>query len=593
MDCSHASLQSTPEQAASFAAEALTASDFAHAAFHLGCALGADAERVEWLALLEKLARASGPEPLLYVPVDGRVSFATAAVHAWFLARSARTQPALELFAQVARTKPDADFARWGIAWLETPGAAESVAPDTAAALLSSVLSKSAREDQDTFARLLRITEVLVARPPAHVGVRWLQGTLLHRLGRLDDALAVARSAHAGSPGWLTATLLAGIHRARGELPQVLDAYLVALKHDAAHLSTRLDAADMRCEQGRVEEGLRWYEDILSQLPGEPWASASVAYHRFVQQGSREALETLLRLDDTRPGHDRTRALAREAIRRLRAFEDYLPSRTDAGIHALRHFVLQPPSASDSGPLTLTTSWVEAPSVQLAWELHRLWRGFPPPMELSVRDVQKPDPRLPSGLVEFTRWSYSGTRPTRAVPRPAPEVAAALAGLASLPFQGSSGGSGPWSSPECARSTGLCSGLTPWCIHQRHRGRTRHGPDSSASRWQRPSSSHGAKKPGRVHAAGACCSPWREAPWTGQWRQRCSRWPGWRRRRLKPTPRCSRSFVSWLGIRRATPATRTRSSVHTCNSPGFSRTNARYSSGGDTPSSTPRKAARP
>lgn len=436
MDCSHASLQPTPEQDASFAAEALAAGEFSHAAFHIGCALGADSERAEWLELLERLAHAAGPEPLRYVSLDGRVSFATAAVHAWLLARGAKTRAALELLSQVVRSKPDTDFARWGLTWMERPGASESVPPDAAAALLSSVLSKTAREDRDTFARLLRITEPLSARPPAHLGLRWLQGTILHRLGRLDDALTVAKSAHASAPGWLTATLLAGIHRARGEVSPALEAYQAAMKHDPAQLSTRLDAADMLCEQGRVEDGLRWYEDILRQTPGEPWASASMAYHRFLHHGARDALETLLQLDDTRPGHGRTRALAADATRRLDAFVDYLPSRTDAGIHALRHLALQPPAsgASDSGPLTLTTSWLEAPSVQLSWELHRLWRGFPAAMDIAVQDLQKPDPRLPSGPVEFTLWRYTATRPTRAVPTPAPEVAAALAGLASLPF---------------------------------------------------------------------------------------------------------------------------------------------------------------
>ncbi|WXH28343.1 hypothetical protein WA016_02287 [Myxococcus stipitatus] len=212
MDCSHASLRPTPEQDASFAAEALAAGEFSHAAFHIGCALGADSERAEWLELLERLARAAGPEPLRYVSLDGRVSFATAAVHAWLLARGAKTRAGLELLSQVVRSKPDTDFARWGLTWMERPGASESVPPDAAAALLSSVLSKTAREDRDTFARLLRITEPLSARPPAHLGLRWLQGTILHRLGRLDDALTVAKSAHASAPGWLTATLLAGIH---------------------------------------------------------------------------------------------------------------------------------------------------------------------------------------------------------------------------------------------------------------------------------------------------------------------------------------------------------------------------------------------
>jgi tetratricopeptide (TPR) repeat protein len=54
---------------------------------------------------------------------------------------------------------------------------------------------------------------------------------------------------------------------------------------------------------------------------------------------------------------------------------------------------------------------------------------------VSVARVQKPDPRLPRGRVDYLLWNYEGTRPRVAVAPPAPAVAQDVAELAMQPYR--------------------------------------------------------------------------------------------------------------------------------------------------------------
>ncbi|WP_408890020.1 tetratricopeptide repeat protein [Myxococcus faecalis] len=437
MDCQHSSLRPTPEQDASFAAEALFAGDLPHAAYHVGCALSTDVTRPEWLDLLRRIKQDAGPDPLRIVPLQGRVSFATVAVRAWMIHEQGQPAQALELLSQVVHAKRDTDFVRWGLPWLEAEGVAEQAPIEPTLSLLSVILTRLAPSEPGLPPRVLQVLERLSIRHRTHSAVAWLRGTLLHRLGRLDEALAVATEAHATIPNWLTAMLLANVHRARGSVPQALEAYQAALRHDATQNATRLDIADMLREQERFDEALNWYQSALSHEPGSAWAQASVAALQFRESKERATLERLLSVADTTSGPSRESQLAASVTREFVPWVDYLPQRVDAGIHALRQMSLQPPAASGNTPpkVKFTTQWLEAPSVQLAWELHREWRGFPCVVDVVVQQVQRPDPRQPIEPVELTLWSYTDTRPTRAVPPPPEEVGTALAELASAPFQ--------------------------------------------------------------------------------------------------------------------------------------------------------------
>ncbi|MBZ4401619.1 tetratricopeptide repeat protein [Myxococcus faecalis] len=437
MDCTHASLRPTPEQDASFAAEALFARELPHAAYHVGCALSSDVTRPEWLELLRRIKQDAGPDPLRIVPLQGRVSFATVAVRAWMLHEEGQPAQAIELLSQVVHAKRDTDFVRWGLPWLEAQGVAEQAPIEPTLSLLSVTLARTGPSDQTVLTRVLSVMERLSTRHPTHAGVVWLHGTLLHRVGRLDEALALATKAHATIPNWLTAVLLATVHRARGDVTNALAAYQTALRHDATQNATRLDIADMMREQERLDEALNWYQSALGHEPGSTWAQAAVASIQFLQSGGRDALERLLSVSDTMPGPSREGQLAASVTREMVPWVDYLPQRIDAGIHALRQMSLQPPAATGNLPpkVKLTTQWLEAPSVQLAWELHREWRGFPCIVDVVVQQVQRPDPRQPVEPVDFTLWSYTDTRPTRAVPPPPEEVVTALAELASVPFR--------------------------------------------------------------------------------------------------------------------------------------------------------------
>src|SRR5262249_53277310 len=77
-------------------------------------------------------------------------------------------------------------------------------------------------------------------------------------------------------------------------------------------------------------------------------------------------------------------------------------------------------------PATLPN--LEAPSNYVAFEwLQRL--------DVTVARIQKPDPRLPRGRVDYLLWDFEGTRPRVAVTPPAPAVAHEVADLAAQPYR--------------------------------------------------------------------------------------------------------------------------------------------------------------
>src|SRR5262249_48880518 len=99
---------------------------------------------------------------------------------------------------------------------------------------------------------------------------------------------------------------------------------------------------------------------------------------------------------------------------------------------------------------TTTLPYLEAPSNYVAFEwLQRL--------DVTVARIQKPDPRLPRGRVDYLLWDFEGTRPRVAVAPPAPAGAPPAAG---------------WGRGVAAPAARPC-GRGAWGGHARRRARRR------------------------------------------------------------------------------------------------------------------------
>lgn len=88
------------------------------------------------------------------------------------------------------------------------------------------------------------------------------------------------------------------------------------------------------------------------------------------------------------------------------------------------------PQVADGDRVTTTVSSIESPSVQIAWRLRMAEIGINLPLEPFFEGVQNPDPRVPKTSVEFSLWSYEGTRATPTLGAPDDRIVRAIASIA-------------------------------------------------------------------------------------------------------------------------------------------------------------------
>ncbi len=88
----------------------------------------------------------------------------------------------------------------------------------------------------------------------------------------------------------------------------------------------------------------------------------------------------------------------------------------------------------------ISLSSLEAPSARLAIEQYQVESYGKADLQVTIEELQHPDPRVPRGPVEYLLWRYEGTDPLPAVEPPAPGIADAVGALAAHPYE-----AGAWS----------------------------------------------------------------------------------------------------------------------------------------------------
>jgi hypothetical protein len=115
------------------------------------------------------------------------------------------------------------------------------------------------------------------------------------------------------------------------------------------------------------------------------------------------------------------------------AFVDYHPGPGDATAHFAEEAMCRAagsPEAAHRDRVTTTVSHIESPSVQIAWRLRMAEIGIELPYTTFFEAIQRPDPRVPKGQVDFVAWQYDGTTARPALGAPDPRAIEAIAAIA-------------------------------------------------------------------------------------------------------------------------------------------------------------------
>ncbi len=125
------------------------------------------------------------------------------------------------------------------------------------------------------------------------------------------------------------------------------------------------------------------------------------------------------------------------AVRNREPFLDFHPGPGDATAAFAAEAMCRAagsPDVADGDRVTTTVSYIESPSVQIAWRLRMAEIGIQLPLVPFFENVQQPDPRTAKGHVDFTLWAYEGTQARPNIGDPDPRAAQAVASVATTRY---------------------------------------------------------------------------------------------------------------------------------------------------------------
>lgn len=426
----HGCGETTPEEDLVIAKQALAAGDLGHATHHIAGLIAHDPLDPEHLELLEELIE-SASDPLALVPVEDRMYVGAAAIRAEIQARLGQHRDAAELLLQVMQSRPELPFIVWLERWLSAPGAIHALDPDALAMRAQPLADALANDPALREYTLPRLASVLTQVQRVHPGselLAFVTSITARRAGLLEQALAIAKEAHAKQPSYMATIALAGAHRELGQLEEAIAAFRLAQAAQPEEIGTRLDIGDLLLELGREREALATYREALSIEPNNPWALASARFLELVS-GDESALAELHRLAEA--GNTR----AQQLLDMSGEAAEGLPRLTEATIDVARQLHAQLADrapASTGGSVRLGLSCLESPSSQIA--TRRLLvdaLGSEARLELEVAEIPEPDPRVPRRPVDHVLWRFDGTDARPAMAPPDPDVQRAIGMVAS------------------------------------------------------------------------------------------------------------------------------------------------------------------
>jgi tetratricopeptide (TPR) repeat protein len=418
------------------ARRALEQGDLAHAAHHIANALATDPVRRDWLALLDEAIARAGPSALDLAPDEPQKEtyFGIVAVRAYILARIGRLAEAVSLLLQVIRAKPDVPYVQWLLWWKDLPGFAQALNPQHAGAVAAGVASRFpefAEAPEADRRPLEQVAQVMALATWAHPDepMAWSFRSITERkLGRLQEALAIAQEGQRHCPAYFTAVALSSAYRQLGNRDAAIAAMRAALDYQPDDAAARNDIADMLHDAGRVQEAADWYKQALDREPNQDWAAPSYLYcmHLLYPDAGWDRQLEALAAQRARDGR------ARDLRHRLQLpFVGLLPPIEEAYIKVMAQ-ALEQTAAKGTGLTTMNValSCLESPSARLAVDLELARVAPGARIDLQISSVPEPDTRQPLRPVDVSLWRYDGMTPIAAVAPPPTQIASAIAAIA-------------------------------------------------------------------------------------------------------------------------------------------------------------------
>lgn len=402
---------------------------------HLAQLLAFDPARPEWLALIERYAKAARWNTDSLVPDQEPRHFTTEALRAYFWQMRGRTIDAIDHLAGATQTSGQLQYLHaWVLGWLEPKGMVE-VLPETPALRLFSCLLahcdeayRSSTRDIRHIRRWSALFERWNANRTPHHFNQMISAGLLRRSGYFDAALKATGPLESARD--FNHAIAIGLTLRRKRLyAEAAKAFLKAQQLEPDNLSGYLEAGDNYLDAREWQKALMQYASALRREPGHIWAEPSAWFCRWKISGADKAIQ-------------RVRALAKEGnacakLRRRQAFDE-MDTSFDLSTQAIRQIraeCLRHPGKAPDGEMLKALSRFEAPSNRLALDLElAALRLAEVRVEPAAGPVPDPDPRRPVAEIDHPLWRYDGTMPHPALPRPAPEVSARVAALAAEPY---------------------------------------------------------------------------------------------------------------------------------------------------------------
>ncbi|WP_051451443.1 hypothetical protein [Actinospica robiniae] len=448
----------------------LDSGDLAHAATHVGGAVGSDPglpEAYEALAALTSLAGGAS-EALAYFPATLRYT-GSLACRAALLAATGAASEAVMLLAAVMGAAPTQPWA--SVAWLSRPELADLVSADAVASSLAHVTqalddpaAPAVRAVVEPYYALVR---AVAARHPSHLQLLAMASSLARRLDDLDAAIAWAKTAFSfrmpDNGAALGVVMLGSALRRAGRPSETIDLWYATIRAEPSQTYLAVDLAETLAAHGRVEEGIAVLEEVLVREPDHEKAGPSVHALRYQASPDARHLLALYEHLQRHPDHDFAEYLLQSHCGG-RPWLGHVDWATEALTNGVRQLIERYGPAYPSKVET-RLSGIEPPSAGLAG------RFAAPGLSIIADQVPVPDPRLATRVVTTQVWRYEGTTPLPAVPAPS-ERALALARELAAPR---------WPYPPALYDSALPLGELPLSDLL---GLLVHPPEPSTAPWQ-------------------------------------------------------------------------------------------------------------
>jgi tetratricopeptide (TPR) repeat protein len=411
--------------------------DLAHAANHVGGAVGTDPSLPEaYEVLAELVARAGGPEAALELFPPSVSYVGSHACRAALLSAVGRHSEAVFLLGAVIGTAPADPWASaaW-LAALTTPEAAADLDPgavSTALAHVTQAITDPAEEPaRSAVAPYYALVREVVGQHPDHKPLVCLASSLARRMDDLDTAIAWARSAadFRTEPGGdaLGAAMLGSALRRAGRAEEAIALWRETVRQQPSQTFLAVDLAETLAGLGRPAEGVAVLEPVVRAVPDHEKAVPALSALRYQVSGDSRHLLAL---------HDHLRQYPdhRYAGYLLARWCDDQPwlSRNDFATEATTnavHELVKRQGFGVTGNIRMQLSGLETPSSVLTARLAA------PGFTATYTAIPQPDPRVPYREGEVRLWRFEDTDSQPAVPPPSEKASALARDLATHHWQ--------------------------------------------------------------------------------------------------------------------------------------------------------------